>query len=1411
MAEGGRPGVVTRQQSALNTQVSEQRHEDLEDVESVHSCESELRGDGGAGGDEVRGGGAGAGAVNFNQPENNPQMDMMMRMMYTMEMNRAASERNVLGLIEAIAARRNEEPQAKYHVMPDLSKSIGTFNGEFGQVAETWIDKLKNTAMLNSWPDEFTLQTADMNLVGPAIDWYQAKRSELRTWQRFEQAFRKSFCVKQSLTESWQRMTERVQEAGETAANYFLAKNKLCKVLKLAFVEVKEQVLRGLRDRALVQSLLGKDHCDEDELLHDIVSFSSILGSDEKAKKIVQSAQAKTSANLKNAPKPSRDTSSVKCWNCLAKGHYSSACQKPKSRKCYRCGSDSHVLKDCPVKVEKEDVKKEVNVITSAPIEKYLRKVSVNLVELQAMVDCGSAVCTVKESIARKCKWVTEEKAMELCGFGNSKVMCEKVTYANVKVDEVELVDVPTWIVPDEAQSVDVIIGRSFTENSQVVYFKFDDNLFFVEKESFKQEFPGIDLKCKTLKVRSAETAKVPAESMMFIASMVDGQEVTTPVMNYSMIAKTVKKGDVVARVNSVCEGNMDDCVPERITEEMLNVSVELSPKELNSLLSLCNAYRSCFAFSLSELGCAKGYEMTIRDNNIPVRSKPYKATMKERETIANIVKEWKAEGIVTETQSEYASPVILVKKKTGEPRLVVDYRRLNKQTAKVPYPIPTLDEHFERLNGCKFFTTLDLAHGFLQLPLSDESKPKTGFITPDETGQFERTTFGLVNSPYEFCRVIQSVLGPLRHKVCTSYIDDLLIGAKTWDEMLSKLEEVFQALKNGGLTLKLKKCVFGLPEVEFLGYVISEQGMKPGPRKIAAVKEFEVPKNVHDVRAFLGLTGYFRRFVKNYASRSRPLCNLLKKGTVFKWGPEEDESFRDLRDALCQEPVLKLYDPKAVRTELHTDASSVGLAGVLLQEAEDGKLHPVYYVSKKTTEVEAKYHSTKLELMAVVWAIERLRNLLLGIKFVVVTDCQAIVFLNAGKTQNAQLTRWFDLLQEYDLEMKHRKGVEMSHVDALSRNPVEKSRDTLDEIHEKLEVLNLIDEDDYVTMIQYGDPQMREMIDIFKKEENERSDNEKQIISGYEFDRSRVWRVEIENGKRRKLYVIPKSARKSIVIKCHDLHGHFGVDRTVAKIRERYWFSGMRNYVKRHVQACIECLMCKIPGGKRPGELHPLECPRRPFERIHMDHVGPFQKTQFENMYIMVVICALTKFVKLYPVKTTKAREVIEKTHSFVNRYGVPRVIITDRGTGFTSQDFEMYCQELGTKHVLISSRWPQANGQVERVMRTLVPTIMTCTDAEDEWDVKIPEVERNLNTVINKTTGKTPFEVLHGYLPIFKDGIVVQAVDKDEEWVPPEEIQAEVQNKIKREQAKMKKRYDVKHYQGLKYDVGDVVVMRN
>ncbi|UYV75799.1 hypothetical protein LAZ67_13001398 [Cordylochernes scorpioides] len=865
------------------------------------------------------------------------------------------------------------------------------------------------------------------------------------------------------------------------------------------------------------------------------------------------------------------DKGEPKCFNCNQFGHIARDCPAPRTTlTCRGCGQTGHKERNCTRPKEGLKVANlEVEGLETVPPDVYLKDVKIDNKEtVKAMIDTGSSSCLMRESVARRISVDIEPDSTSLYGIGNQTAPAARTvgkTTVDLEIDGIVGREITVFIVNDDAQPYDLLIGRTWTDLPYVSFARIGKNLHI----GYSSEFPFTNLqeeiKSRRIELRATETVQLESDSINFTSAItdevkdgyvlftgvddacvdsllevVDGKT-TVPIISAGKGKLRVRKNQCVGRVELL---NLDDIVvnldvaedsfqtkneekregqdqmkrKRPILPEDINVNHSLTSKERQEILDVVNEYRDCFALGMEELGCTDVTKMDIKevDGSKPVCLRPYKTTASEREAIREIVREWKDNGIVTETRSPYASPVLLVRKKTGDHRLVVDYRRLNIQTVMDKFPLPRIDDLLEGLRNAKFFTTLDLAHGYLQIPLTDKAKLKTAFITPDDTGQFERMIFGLANAPAEFQRLMHTVLGPLLNKKAFCYLDDVIIPAKDWREMIERLREVLERIRSAKLTLKPSKCEFGRREVEFLGYVISTGGLKPGPRKIKAIEEFPEPKNVHDIRRFLGLTNFFRRFVKDFARKAEPLSRLTKKGSQFEWKEEQRRSFGGLRKDLVEYPVLAHYNPE-LKTEVHCDASAEGLAGMVLQMDEDGKWRLVYCVSKKTTEAEKMYHSSKLELMAIVWTLDRLRQFLVGIKFTVVTDCQALVYMNAKKTTNPQIARWYNLIQEYDFEIRHKPGEKMAHVDGMSRAPVDDPRDTMEEIVEKnLEVCLTITLEEQILMIQHSDPELRDLIQIFRKDPCDRTVGEQNRINDSATEESPDEEPEVEDTPRR-------------------------------------------------------------------------------------------------------------------------------------------------------------------------------------------------------------------------------------------------------------------------------------------------------
>jgi hypothetical protein len=387
----------------------------------------------------------------------------------------------------------------------------------------------------------------------------------------------------------------------------------------------------------------------------------------------------------------------------------------------------------------------------------------------------------------------------------------------------------------------------------------------------------------------------------------------------------------------------------------------------------------------------------------------------------------------IRESYSPWASPVTLAKKKTNNYRFCIDYRKLNSVTKPDAYPLPRIDELLERYQTAKWFTSMDLASGFHQVEMSEEDKEKTAFICSEGLYEFNVMPFGLRNAPGTFQRLMDKVLKDYIGDFVEVYVDDIMIYSKSLEDHMIHIEKVLQKLKEYNLVIKLKKCRFCQKKIEFLGHEIGEEGLKPNSKKIEAIMKIQEPKTITEVRSFLGLCSYYRRFVKGFSKIAGPLTELTKKNIPFDWTQERQESFDKLKKILVEDPILSHpnFNKDFI---LITDASADGLGAILSQKNENDKEVVIAYASRRTNNNERNYPITDLECLAIIWAVKHFHKFLIGTKFKIITDHAALKSLMKDKEPKGRRARWMMELQQYNFEIIHRSGKLNTNADALSR-----------------------------------------------------------------------------------------------------------------------------------------------------------------------------------------------------------------------------------------------------------------------------------------------------------------------------------------------------------------------------------------
>ena len=463
-----------------------------------------------------------------------------------------------------------------------------------------------------------------------------------------------------------------------------------------------------------------------------------------------------------------------------------------------------------------------------------------------------------------------------------------------------------------------------------------------------------------------------------------------------------------------------------------LTTGCQLDDKQKEELECLLEEFKDVFR---DQPGFTRKVEHHIRTGDAaPIAQHPYRIPVTWQPAVRDEVKQMLDSGMIEHSDSPWAAPVVCVRKKDSALRMCVDYRKLNSVTDDDVYPMPRVEELLDQIGKAKFVTTLDLAKGYYQVPVASDDQDKTAFVTSEGKFRFTRMPFGLKGAPTTFQRMMDTLLARSRDHA-SSYIDDTVVFSNTWTEHLSHLREVLGVFRDAGLTVKKAKCTFAAEECTFLGHTVGQGRVKPEIAKISAIREFQTPRSKKDVRAFLGLAGYYRRFIHNFSSIAAPLSDLTAKTMPDKvdWQQEHQLAFDELRRALQTEPVLQTPDYSRPFT-LHTDASNRGVGAVLSQSQDDDSDLPVAFYSRKLLPRETRYTTTEKECLAVVNAVQHFAVYLLGRPFDIVTDHGALKYLSTIKHGGPRLSRWALALQPFSYTIKHRAGESHSNADGLSR-----------------------------------------------------------------------------------------------------------------------------------------------------------------------------------------------------------------------------------------------------------------------------------------------------------------------------------------------------------------------------------------
>ena len=792
-----------------------------------------------------------------------------------------------------------------------------------------------------------------------------------------------------------------------------------------------------------------------------------------------------------------------------------------------------------------------------------------------------------------------------------------------------------------------------------------------------------------------------------------------------------------------------------------------------------------------------------------PIKQRYYPVSPILQKIMHNEVDKMLKEGVIEPSESPWSSPVVMVKKPQNEYRFCIDFRKINEITKRDSYPLPYIDAILNKLKDAKYISTIDLKNGYWQVPLEETSKEKTAFTVPGKgLYQFTVMPFGIHNAPATFQRLMDSVLHDYMGEKVFCYLDDIICISSTFQEHLDLLDKIFGKLREAGLKINVEKSHFCRTETKYLGHVITPMGVTVDPDKVSSIVNYPAPRNVKQLRSFLGLVSWYRRFIPSFSTVSTPLTNLLRKNILWEWSEQCRDAFETLKSRLIQSPILTCPDYTKPLI-LQTDASFSGIGAVLVQNYE-GEDKVIAYASRSLSQAERKYSVTEKELLSILWAIKKFRPYIEGYHFTIITDHFALKWINNLKNPSGRLARWGLQLQEYSFSVIHRRGALHKVPDALSRIP-----ETTALVEEKLNL---------VTHLNFDWDQVQDTWYLHRKKQVQENPDkwpdwklEGNKLFHYRLDQlGKVLEDSVDHWK----LVIPLELQDRVIFENHDnpMAGHLGILKTFLRVAQTCFWPKMFNSIAKYVKNCQICQLHKVDQNLPAGQMGHRRS-EKPWSMVTSDILGPYPRSRKGNKYVIVFQDYFTKWVECQPMRSATARTVLEAFHRLVLRWGMPNYLLCDNGPQYISKLLRQISDVYKISLQYTPNYTPHAN-PTERVNRVL-KTMMSCyvQKRQVDWDMYLDEFCHSMNTAVHSSTGYTPAYLNLGHelrSPSCLDEKSVKPFLRTlpNVWVAKinglRDIHKLVCHNLENAYKKQKSHYDLRH-RPLEFNVGDMVFKTN
>lgn len=704
-----------------------------------------------------------------------------------------------------------------------------------------------------------------------------------------------------------------------------------------------------------------------------------------------------------------------------------------------------------------------------------------------------------------------------------------------------------------------------------------------------------------------------------------------------------------------------------------------------------------------------------------PIKQKYYRLSPEKQVALEAELDKMLSLKVVEPSYSPWNSPVVMAAKSDGKLRLCLDSRKLNAVSKPDAYPLPYINYILDNLRDARYLTSLDLTAAYWQIGLTERSKEKTAFTVPGRgLYHYNVMCFGLVGASATMQRLMDNLFAGFDNKVF-AFVDDIVIATSTFEEHTRLLEAVREKLKFANLTINMEKSKFCRSELKYLGYVVDKFGLRTDPSKIEAIVNFPVPKDPKEVKRFLGMCGWYRRFIDNFSKIARPLSRLTSKRVEFNWTEETNTSFNLLKSALVTAPILRCPD-FSKPFYIQTDASAYAIGGVLTQKFDDVD-HPIAFCSRTLNAQEINYSTTERELLAVIYALEQYRAYVEGTKCYVVTDHASLQWFQKLQNPSGRLCRWACRLSQFNFDIIHRKGKDHVIPDCLSRVHIN-----------SINVCNI------------NDKWYHELFDNVK--------NKPQKFPNYKIENGRIFRLSKNKYNLTSAcdwkQVVPEDSRKEILQKLHDepSAGHFGVAKTHKRVASHYFWPSMFQDVKKYVAACEVCNCYKPINTAQAGLMGQPRQVTQPWEAISCDLMGPLPVSSNRNQFLFVVSDYFSKYTLLFPLRSSVTKHIVKCLEKGVFLlHGTPKIIFCDNGPQFVSKEFQELIKKYNVPHIFYNPRYHPQTNQTERVNRDIGRAIASYVRSDHrKWDQNISEIQCAINTAIHEGTKFSPYSLVHG-----------------------------------------------------------------